>query len=149
MITLSPMSPYDIRMLRRMFPQYDLLWGQLDMADASSVAVTAYTDEHAFLAAGGIHQIGEQYGYCWLVVTPLQRDLEPQRLALFYAIRRVFIDAYLKHGYRRLEAHVSVNDHTAFRLLQALGFQREGRLRRFFNNSLDAYVYGWIEDATR
>ena len=147
MITLSPMGPYDIQMLHRLFPRDAHWWGHLDIVSEAHVALVAYTDEHAFLAAGGIHQIDEGYGYCWMVTTPLQSDLLPHRLRLFYTMRHVFVDAYIKHGYRRLEAHTGLHDVREWRVLEFLGFRREGHLRQFFRTGDDAYLYGWVNES--
>ncbi|MDH3745292.1 MAG: GNAT family N-acetyltransferase [Acidobacteriota bacterium] len=81
----------------------------------------------------GLAEIG------YALSTPFQRQgLMPQALAI------VLRDLYSRTSLRRIEARCAIQNEGSYKVLERLGFQREGRLRDYFvldGQRVDNYLY--------
>ena len=60
-------------------------------------------------------------------------------------LRTVFNLAFEKMGCRRVSLFVSKDNEASIKLVEGLGFVREGLLRQYRENGSDCYVYGMLK----
>lgn len=61
-------------------------------------------------------------------------------------LRHLFRGAFRVWGFRRLTVHVAADNTPSRRLVERLGWRQEGVLRRGYDGTRDAVVYGLLAD---
>ena len=75
--------------------------------------------------------------------------IHQRRGIMVQALERLLTDLFERTELRRLEARCAVDNHASMRVLDRLGFRREGCLREFFmlrGEPVDNYLYALLRD---
>jgi hypothetical protein len=94
------------------------------------------TIDHKFLCCGGVI-VEAGTGSLWMVTSPL---VNRYPVAFHRAIRKwlaLFIDLY---NLNRLQAYVDAQNSTYVKWIEALGFNMEGLMKKFYNGK-DYFMY--------
>lgn len=94
-------------------------------------------DNGQILACGGIHLDHEQCGTVWSLLLPATG----KRMRY---VHRIATYALNTSALRRLQAHASPTFAPALRWLEMLGFDYEGRMRKFTPNGSDMLLFARI-----
>ena len=89
------------------------------------------------LAIAGVANCEPGRGLAWAVLAP---SVDGYALALHRGVTRFLA----MQTYRRLEAVVDCEHTTAIRWIERLGFEREGRMRKYAPTGRDCYLYSRI-----
>lgn len=128
MIDLIPARPEMARMLKLQDVQLRL--GQamdeasLKAAIDAGVALAA-TDGRRILGMAGICELWPDRGLAWALLAEAQT-------ATMLPIHRATAGMLAATPFRRVEAHVAVEHEAGARWMRLLGFEREGRMRAFW-----------------
>lgn len=93
------------------------------------------------VAAGGIGILWQGVGEGWMLTT---EKILTHRLAFHRTVLKVIDMESARYGLRRIQATVLVGFTRAIRYIEALGFAREGVLRKYGPNGSDYYLYAKV-----
>lgn len=106
------------------------------------IAHTLETGEGEIIACGGVVPIpGTATGEIWALTS----DLVPRHALACIRVTRAALAEAFRRGLVRLHTSILPEHRAAVRFIEALGFQREGLLRRCGHNGLDRYIYARIK----
>ena len=127
-------EPDDVSAVKNSYRVRDAI--ELMMADHS---YTIYSDDGIIMACAGVHTFWEGYGLCWAFVSA---KVKPHMSALVWVMK----DFLERVPFHRLEAAVDVDFRNGHRLMRALGFQREGVMRKYTVDKRDHVLYSIVKD---
>lgn len=116
-------------------PYFDVL------TEAQDQSYTVVDDGHLVLSAG-IFEVWEAMGEAWLL--PSQRLLE-KPLRAIRVVKPRFEQIIERHGFRRVQATAHADFLRGQRFLEWLGFEQEGRLRKYGPDGADHIIYSRIQ----
>ena len=93
---------------------------------------------------GGLNQWREGVGLFWLIITDMCLKGGLHGIIALQAIRDKTNELIESNNLWRAEAHVRVDFPKAIKMIEFLGFQREGTMRKFFPDKVDGYLYSRI-----
>ncbi|MCK5504210.1 MAG: hypothetical protein KAJ10_03565 [Thermodesulfovibrionia bacterium] len=91
------------------------------------------------IACGGIALLDPTYGECWLFV-----PRHDHGIVVFRHVLRMLQRLIDEHKFRRLQAHVVEGFDEGEFLMKRLGFECEGRLKKYFPNGDNAKIYAKV-----
>lgn len=100
---------------------------------------TVYADDGFVVACAGVHEFWEGYGLCWAFVSAKVKLYMPALVGVV----RDFLD---RAPFHRLEAAVDVDFKNGHRFIRALGFQREGLMRKYTSDKRDHVLYSIVKE---
>ncbi len=113
----------------------------LEVPDDNTYTVI-YEDE--IVAVGGLQMKWEGVGTLWLILTEDCKKYGIHGLLALEVIRDKTNYLIEKNHLWRAEATIRVGFPQAIKMIEFLGFQREGTMRMFFPDKTDAYLYSRI-----
>jgi len=93
------------------------------------------------VAVGGIVDYWSGVGEMWLMLTKQARKHDIFGLIAFGAIEKKMNELVKSHKLRRVEASVRADFPKAIKFIKALGFQYEGRKRKYTPDGKDLFIY--------
>tara|TARA_Y100000310_G_scaffold74344_1_gene70458 strand:- start:218 stop:667 length:450 start_codon:yes stop_codon:yes gene_type:complete len=90
------------------------------------------------IAAGGIFPIWDGFGEAWFIPSNL---IKAHKRQVIEQLREHVERLSREDGYRRLQATARTDFAVGQRFLEFLGFEREGRLRKYGPDGADHYLY--------
>lgn len=91
---------------------------------------------------GGITILWDGVGEGWLILT---KDVLTRKVESYRCIYRLMLKLIEENKLRRIQAHVRTDFRQAIKMIEALGFEREGLLREFCPDKCDVYMYARIK----
>lgn len=106
----------------------------------------AYTAiyESAIVAVGGLQVKWEGVGLLWLILTADCKKYGIHSLFALEAIKEKMEYLIEKNNLWRAEAAVRTDFPQAIKMIEFLGFEREGLMRKYFPDRTDAILYSRI-----
>ena len=114
------------------------IWAQ---ANEEGMAYTTVNEVGTPFACGGIRPLWQGVGEAWLL---LGKNYKPYRCGLYKVVA-----SKVKLGiqvYHRVQAHCRVDFPGADHFLEGLGFQREGYMRQYYPDRVDAILYSIVRE---
>ena len=108
--------------------------------------VVAVSNNGELWGVGGVVILRPGVGEFWAMLTENFKEHVSSREAVTEISDQVNALG-VKHDLVRSQAIVRVDSPVAIRMIEWLGFEREGRLRKYILNKLDAYMYSIIKEA--
>lgn len=94
--------------------------------------------QNKVIAGGGVVMFWEGVGEAWLMFA---KDAEKCGTQLIRAVSRMADIMMNKHGLKRLQAVVRTDFEKAIKLVELVGFTREGTLKNYCPDGADVYMY--------
>ena len=91
------------------------------------------------VASGGIALVDETFGECWGFIPKTEHGM-----ILIGEIYKVFDQWISEHKFRRLQSFVLEGFETGVKMVERLGFEREGLLRNYGPSGENVWIYGRI-----
>ncbi len=104
-------------------------------------AYTAVKND-VILGVGGINWFWPKVGEIWLILT---KDVQSCPIESYRTIRRIFEIVTKQNDFKRLQAVARTNWREAVRIVEKLGFTREGTMKKYCPNGDDVYMYSLIK----
>lgn len=99
------------------------------------------TFDNEIVAVGGIVDYWQGVGEAWLIMTKQSKKHDIFGIIAFSAIEKKLNELIVEHNLRRVEAGVRTDSKKAIRLIEALGFQKEGVKVRHTPDKCDMIMY--------
>jgi hypothetical protein len=146
MIEIMPCTADHIRALARVphledpasFEEFE---GWIDL-NLDGPAYSVFSDGDLFMC-GGVRRIWGGSGEAWMLYSPAVVRL---KLAAVKTIKRLLEDIIAREGYYRVQSFIPVRIRQAAKMLEMLGFEREGLLRRYGPDGEDNYLYARVTE---
>ncbi len=100
--------------------------------------------ESAIVAVGGLQMKWEGVGLLWLMLTADCKKYGIHSLIALEAIKEKMEYLIEKNKLWRAEAAVRVDFSQAIKMIEFLGFEREGLMRQYYPDKTDAWLYSRI-----
>lgn len=100
--------------------------------------------EGSIVAVGGVQVRWEGNGLFWLILTADSKKGGIHGVRALEAIRDKIEELIKKNNLHRAEASVRVGFEKAIKMIEYLGFQREGLMRQHCPDKGDSYLYSRI-----
>ncbi len=97
--------------------------------------------ESAIVAVGGVQVPWEGRGQFWLILTAECKKFGIHGLRALYAIKEKIDELAKKNNLWRAEASIRVDFPKAIAMIEALGFKRECKMKQYWPDKTDAYLY--------
>lgn len=123
------------------FEAADKLYHDFDVPDENTYCVTY---ESSIVAVGGLHVVRPGVGRLWLILTADSKKDGLHGLKALHAIQEKTEHLLKTNNIYRAEAHIRVDFDRAIKMIEFLGFQKEGTMREFFPDRVDGYLYARI-----
>ncbi len=94
------------------------------------------------VGVGGVVKFWDGVGELWLI---LSKDVIEHRVETYKCIKEVARLLIDENKLVRAQAHVRADLFQANKMVEHLGFTCEGRLRKYYPDGCDSYVYGKIK----
>ncbi len=75
----------------------------------------------------------------------LCKDIKKHGFLLYKTLKLNMKILFAKYKFRRVQATVFVKLDVAVKMIERLGFKREGLLRKWLPNGNDVYMYAWVK----
>lgn len=119
-------------------PLNSAIWAQKHAQEGPAWTGTVDGD---VIGAGGVHLFWDGVGEAWVELSPKAVN---HAKSVFRAIKRGLQIVWTAHTMKRIQATARVDMPSAHRLLEHLGFVREGRLRSYGQDGSDSYMYAYL-----
>ena len=139
MIEIKPMQPEDLQAVLNNPIEGDIRFFTV-LPDQP--AVSAWY-KGKVIGVGGINLFWEGVGEAWVL---LSKDIESCRFGTYRMIRRMFKSLTKEYGLQRLQATVRSGWWDAIKMVEKLGFQREGLMKHYCPNGDDVIMYSITKD---
>lgn len=107
--------------------------------ELGETALTVFWDNQ-IMVCGGVHVLAPRVGEIWTVPSPLVK----KHYIAYHRFMLKWRDIFMKkYNLVRMQATVDVMNETAVKWIEALGFEREGRLRKCYGYG-DFYLYSRV-----
>jgi RimJ/RimL family protein N-acetyltransferase len=104
-------------------------------------AYTGYVNDKP-IGCGGVVILWDGVGEVWLIVS---REVESHKVQAVKVLKRMCEIILLKHELRRIQAIIRTDFPQAVKLVESLGFEREGTLRNYCPDGQDSYMYARLK----
>lgn len=94
------------------------------------------------IAVGGIVWLWDGVGEAWVI---LHTNADEVKMGAYRAVRTLFFLLMEEGAYRRVQAMVRTDWERAVKMIEALGFVREGTMKAYFPDGTDAYLYAMVK----
>jgi hypothetical protein len=94
------------------------------------------------IGVGGVINFWEGVGELWLILTKDVLDCRVEAYKCIKEMARLLID---ENKLLRAQAHVRTDLFQANKMVEHLGFICEGKLRKYYPDGCDSYVYGKVK----
>lgn len=101
--------------------------------------------ESAIVAVGGLQVRWEGVGLLWLMLTAECKKDGIHGVRALYAIKDKMDELIEKNGIWRAEANIRTDFPQAIKMIEYLGFQREGLMRQHCPDKGDSYLYSKVK----
>ena len=97
--------------------------------------------EGAIVAVGGLVVLRKGLGVCWLILTANCKKKGFYGIVALSAIKDKTEELIQMNNIKRAQATVRTDFPQAIKMIEFLGFQREGLLRKYCPDGGDSYIY--------
>lgn len=144
MITIRKLKEEDIKYVRKN-PLEDAVKCYPDMPTDPKASYTALWDG-VIVGVGGASMLWESNWEFWLILTKDSKLDGAHGIVAFEAIRKKIDEIIEENNIVRAQATVRLDFPRGIKMLEALGFQAEGILRRYCPDGCDSYRYARITE---
>ncbi|MCP4537769.1 MAG: hypothetical protein GY832_11550 [Chloroflexi bacterium] len=121
-------------------PLDELVKGNRDLL-SEQPAVTAWDDDGGIIFVGGINWYWKGVGEAWVI---FHRNAQRHGHRSYRTAKEVLAMLMDKSDYHRVQATARADWPQAVRMLEVMGFHREGLMEKFYPNGADAYMYSMV-----
>ena len=139
MIDVRPATQEDLEYLRQN-PLEEALKGYPQLRICDSNTYTAVLNGEV-VGIGGVVVLWKGVGEAWVI---LSRNCQNKPIEMFLCIKRVYKALIQSCELNRIQVVVRVDFPQSIKMIEKLGFEREGLMRRYCPDGCDAYMYARI-----
>ncbi len=100
-------------------------------------------DEDCILGVGGVTEVWPGVARIWALFS--QKLIDEHAPSLARRVQRGVSQLWMSRRYHRLECTVLTDHEKGIEFLRWLGFEREGRMRKYTPTGEDSYLYAKVE----
>lgn len=109
--------------------------------EINGIAWSGFAEGH-LVAAGGVHFYWPGVGEAWTFMTS---SLHKYRFSVHKHVYRLLNDIINRHKLYRVQAVINASHQAALDWIEALGFEKEGLMKKYGPDGQDYYMYGRVK----
>lgn len=97
--------------------------------------------EDSLLGCAGVNILWQGVGEGWVILSP---EVVHHKIKVCRAIRKYLEKIVRENNLHRVQAHVSCDFEAAINFVESLGFELEGRMKKFYPEGTDCFLYALL-----